>query len=94
MRWQDQGGIGFLAAAPDPDGVVRELDAGKPVYDKARLAVDLSASYRMRLFGDRVRAKFQFNVRNVQASGSLQAVGVNPAGRRSRIASTIRGSLS
>jgi outer membrane receptor protein involved in Fe transport len=81
LRWQDQGGIGFLAAAPDPDGVVRELDANKPVYDKARLAVDLSASYRLRLFGDRVRAKFQLNVRNVQENGSLQAVGVNPDGR-------------
>ena len=61
--------------------MVRELDANKPVYDQARLAVDLSASYRMRLFGDRVRAKFQLNVRNVQESGSLQAVGVNPDGR-------------
>jgi len=28
-----------------------------------------------------VRAKFQLNVRNVQESGSLQAVGVNPDGR-------------
>ena len=35
----------------------------------------------MRLFGDRVRAKFQLNVRNVQENGSLQAVGVNPDGR-------------
>ncbi len=81
LRWQDKGGIGFLAAAPDPDGVVRELDANKPVYDKSRLAADLSASYRLRLFGDRVRAKFQLNVRNVQESGSLQTVGVNPDGR-------------
>ncbi|MSU66435.1 MAG: hypothetical protein EXS38_10110 [Opitutus sp.] len=81
LRWQDKGGIGFLAAAPDPDGVGRELDANKPVYDQARLAVDLSAGYRVRLFGDRVRARFQLNVRNVQESGSLQAVGVNPDGR-------------
>jgi hypothetical protein len=62
-------------------GVVRELDANKPVYDQARLAVDLSASYRRRLFSDRVRAKFRLNVRHVQESGSLQAAGVNPDGR-------------
>jgi len=80
LRWQDKGGIGFLASAPDPDGVVRELDANKPVYDKARLAVDFSASYRLRLFKDRVRAKVQLNVRNVQENGRLQPVGVNPDG--------------
>ena len=74
-----------LSLAPRTTGKIRV---------EVTLPADLSARYRTRLFGDRVRAKFQFNVRNVQESGSLQAVGVNPAGRRSRIASTIRGSLS
>ena len=73
-----------LSLAPRTTGKIRV---------EVTLPADLSARYRTRLFGDRVRAKSQFNVRNVQESGSLQAVGVNPDGRRSRIASTIRGSL-
>ncbi len=80
LRWQDKGGIGFLGKAPEADGVVRELDGNKPVYDKARLAVDLSVGYRLRLFSDRVRARVQLNIRNVMENGRLQAIGVNPDG--------------
>ncbi len=80
LRWEAQGGIGFLGKSPEADGVVRELDANKPVFDKARLAVDLSAGYRLRLFGDRVRARVQLNVRNVLEDGRLQPVAVNPNG--------------
>jgi hypothetical protein len=40
VRWQDKAAIGFLGAAPESDGVVRSLDANKPVYDRARFAVD------------------------------------------------------
>jgi len=82
LRWLDKGGIGFLGKPPEADGVVRELDGSKPVYDKARLAVDLSATYRLRFVRDRVRARVQLNVRNVQEDGRLQAVGVNPNGTR------------
>lgn len=60
---------------------MRQLDRSQPVYDRARLNADLSARYRLRLFGDCVRAKFQLNIRNVQESGRLQAVGVNPDGK-------------
>lgn len=80
LRWEARGGIGFLGKPPEADGVVRELDANKPVYDKARLAVDLSAGYRLRLFNDRVRARVQLNVRKVLEAGRLQAVAVNPNG--------------
>lgn len=82
LRWLDKGGIGFLGKPPEADGVIRELDGSKPVYDKARLAVDLSATYRLRFVRDRVRARVQLNVRNVQEDGRLQAVGVNPNGTR------------
>jgi hypothetical protein len=81
LRWQDKGSIGFLAAAPDADGVVRQLDRTKPVFDDARLAMDLSARYRLILLSNRVRAKIQLNVRNVQENGHLLAVGLNPDGR-------------
>ena len=80
VRWQDQAAIGFLGAAPESDGIVRSLDANKPVYDRARFAVDLSASYGFRLFKDRVRAKVQLNVRDVLENGRLQKVAINPDG--------------
>ena len=80
VRWQDKAAIGFLGAAPESDGIVRSLDANKPVYDRARFAVDLSASYGFRLFRDRVRARVQLNVRNVLENGRLQKVAVNPDG--------------
>ncbi len=79
-RWQDKAVIGFLGAAPEADGVVRSLDANKPVFDRARFAVDLSASYGFRLFRDRVRAKLQLNVRDVLENGRLQKVAINPDG--------------
>lgn len=80
VRWEDKASIGFLGAAPDPDGVVRSLDITKPVYDKARYYVDASAGYNLRLFNDKIRAHIQLNVRNVFERGRLQAIAVNPDG--------------
>ena len=51
--------------------------ANKAVFDRARFAVDLSASYGFRLFRDRVRAKAQLNVRDVLENGRLQKVAIN-----------------
>ena len=59
---------------------MRSLDASKPIYDRARFAVDLSTSYGFRLFKDRVRAKVQLNVRDVLENGRLQRVAINPDG--------------
>ena len=80
VRWQDKAAIGFLGAAPESDGVVRSLDPNKPVYDRARFAVDLSASYGFHLFNDRIRAKVQLNVRDALENGRLQKIGINPDG--------------
>ncbi len=80
-RWASKGAIGYLAGAPDPDGVVRSLDRNKPVYDKAQSSIDLSMSYRTRLFKDRIGARFQLNIRNVTENGSLRGVAVNPNGQ-------------
>ncbi len=81
LRWEDQASIGFFGAAPEADGVIRSLDVNRPVYDKARFYVDLSASYRLRLHKDRIRARIQLNVRNVLENGRLQPVAVNPNGQ-------------
>jgi hypothetical protein len=83
VRWEDQASIGFLGAAPDPDGVIRSLDPNRPVYDKARAYFDFFVSYSMRFNNDRIRARFQLNVRNAFEEGRLQAISVNPDGRPS-----------
>lgn len=80
LRWEDRAIIGYYGAAPDTDGIVRYYDPNRPVWDKARNYIDLLARYNLRLFGDRVRCRLQFNVRNVFEKGRLQAVGVNPDG--------------
>ena len=85
LRWESKASIGFLAAAPETSGVyqgaVLFLDTNKPVWDKARAYVDLSAGYRFRLFSDKVRGRLQLNAQNVFENGHLQTIGVNPDGK-------------
>jgi outer membrane receptor protein involved in Fe transport len=80
-RWASRAVIGYLGAPADPDGIVRKLDRDKPVYDKATGNLDLMVSYNTRMFSNRVRANFQFNIRNATENGRLQGVGVNPDGQ-------------
>lgn len=80
IRWEDRGSIGFYGAAADADGIVRELDPNKPVWDKARYYVDLMAGYDLKLFAGKVRTRLQVNVRNVFEDGRLQPIAVNPDG--------------
>ena len=80
IRWESKASIGFRGAAPDADGIVREYDPTKPVWDKARDYVDLSAGYRLRFYHDRVQCRLQLNVNNVFENGRLQALAVNPDG--------------
>lgn len=80
-RWASKAVIGYLGGLPDADGQVRRLDRSKPVYDKATHNIDLLFTYSTRILSDRVRANFQLNVKNVNESGRLQGVGVNPDGR-------------
>ncbi|MEO7413709.1 MAG: hypothetical protein ABIZ81_10150, partial [Opitutaceae bacterium] len=80
LRWEDRGSIGFLGAAAESDGVVRSLDRNKPVYDSAHTYVDLLVSHRLKMFGDKVSARLQLNVRNAFEGGRLQTIGVNPDG--------------
>jgi len=84
LRWEDKASIGFAGKAPATTGnfagAVLELDGNKPFWDRARFYMDLSAGYRFRLFGDKVRAKAQLNIRNAFEDGRLQKVAVNPDG--------------
>ncbi|WP_414660193.1 TonB-dependent receptor [Horticoccus sp. 23ND18S-11] len=84
VRWESKASIGFLAGAPETSGVfqgaVLFLDTNKPVWDKARAYVDLSAGYRLKLWGDKVRTKVQLNVKNAFEGGRLQPIAINPDG--------------
>lgn len=81
VRWEDKAAIGFLGRPPEADGVIRELDGDRPVYDKARFHFDLSLGYRFKLANDRIRVRTQLNVRDILEDGRLQAVAVDPLGR-------------
>lgn len=81
VRWEDKGSIGFRGAPADADGVIRSLDASKPVYSSANTYVDFFVGHTLRLFHDKVTTRLQLNVRNVFESGRLQTIGVNPDGR-------------
>ncbi len=81
VRWEDQASIGFFGAAPESDGVIRSLNADRPVYDTSRFYFDLSGSYNLRLYKGKIRTRIQLNVRNVLEDGRLQAIAVNPDGR-------------
>jgi len=79
-RYASKGAIGFLAGAPDPDGIVRSLDGTKPVYDKATIKADLLVTYDFRFNHNKVRGRVQLNVRDALENGRLQRIAVNPDG--------------
>lgn len=81
-RWEDSAIIGYLGAEADPDGVIRQLDADKPVYSGEEFHVDLWASYSMPIMSDKATLKFQLNVRDVLEDGDLQPIAVNPDGQK------------
>jgi hypothetical protein len=81
FRWASKGAIGYYAAAPDADGIIRRLDANRPFYDKPVTNIDAWLSYTTRLFRDKIRTSFQLNVANLTESGHLQGIAVNPDGR-------------
>jgi outer membrane receptor protein involved in Fe transport len=84
FRWESKASIGFGAAPAETSGPYRGtvlfLDNNKPYWDKPRAYFDLSAGYKFKLWGDKIRAKAQLNIRDVLENGRLQAVGVNPDG--------------
>ena len=80
VRWEGRASVGYYGAAPDSDGIVRNYDPNRPIWDKARYYVDLSTGYNLRLFKDRMRARIQFNVKDALENGRLQAVAYNPDG--------------
>ncbi len=81
LRWTDKGSIGFYGLGYDPSkdltlpaNKILQLDPNRPIYSPAETYIDLFASYRTKLFRDKIRANFQLNVKNVgENGGRLQA---------------------
>lgn len=79
IRWEDKGAIGYYGQQQLP-AVITDLDASRPIYDKANFYFDAFVGYRMRLWNNKVGANFQLNVRNLQEKGHLQPIGAYPDG--------------
>ena len=80
FRWEDKASIGYYGMPPDPDGIVRDFDPNRPIWDRSRYYINVHAGYNLRLFNDKVRARVQLNVNDIFAQQRLQAVAVNPDG--------------
>ena len=82
VRWESKGAIGYYGVPINGDiHAATQLDPNRPIYDKAHAYFDGFATYTTRLYNDKVRARFQLNVRNIQESKAhLQAVGAYPNG--------------
>lgn len=72
-RYESKASIGFLGD-PDADGIYRTFDVNRSIYDKGHINLDAGVSYRTKLWGDKVSANFQLNVRNLNESGRLQPI--------------------
>jgi hypothetical protein len=79
IRWEDKGAIGYYGLQSLP-ATITQLDASRPIYDKAHYYFDFMVGYKTKLWADKVLASFQFNVRNIQEHGRLQPIGAFPDG--------------
>ncbi|ATC63715.1 TonB-dependent receptor [Nibricoccus aquaticus] len=81
VRYASKGSIGFYGKGytegmnlRSPANQILELDTNRPIYSPAETYVDLFVSYNTKLFNDKVKARFQLNVKNVtEDGGGLQA---------------------
>jgi hypothetical protein len=79
LRWQSPVGIGYYGIK-DSTGVYTDLNPNNPVYSKARLHADAFINYQTRLWRDKVGARFQLNVVDLQENGRLEPLAVYPDG--------------
>jgi hypothetical protein len=81
VRYASKGSLGFYGLGytegmdlTDPANKILELDTNRPIYSEAETYVDLFVAYNTKLFGDKVKARFQLNVKNAfEDGGDLQA---------------------
>lgn len=82
VRWESKAAIGYYGVPVDGSyEAAITLDPNRPIYDKANTYFDAFVSYSTKLYRDKIPAKFQLNVRNIQESKArLQPVGAYPNG--------------
>jgi hypothetical protein len=76
LRWSSKGSIGFYGLGYDPSkdltlpaNKILQLDSNRPIYAPVETYIDLFVGYNTKLFHDKVLARFQLNVKNVQEDG-------------------------
>jgi hypothetical protein len=79
VRWESKGGIGYYGVQQFPASIT-DLDANRPVWDKAHTYVDMFVAYRTKVWAKKIGTTVQLNVRNVGENGRLQPVGAYPNG--------------
>jgi hypothetical protein len=80
VRYESKGSIGYYGVETYP-AVITRLDPNQPIWDEERYYFDAFASYKTKMFADKVTATFRLNVRNLQEDGRLQAIGAFPNGQ-------------
>ncbi len=77
IRYESQGAIGYYGIPVGGDiSAATSYDPNRPIYQKGNTYFDAFVQYRMKMFKDKVNARFQLNGRNLQDSNTrLQAVG-------------------
>mgnify|MGYP001553585485 CR=1 FL=1 len=82
LRWESKGAIGYYGIPINGDySIATAFDPNRPIYAKANTYVDAFVTYSTRFFGDKVRARFQLNARNLQEwKAHLEPVGAYPDG--------------
>jgi hypothetical protein len=82
LRWESKGAIGYYGIPVNGDiTLATAYDSNRPIYVKANTYVDAFVTYNTRLFHDKVRARFQLNVRNLQEwKAHLTPVATDPNG--------------
>ena len=91
LRWADKAAIGFYGLEYDsnatyntttnPMPTITALDANRPIYTPAEKYIDLFITYKTKMFRDKIRATYQFNVKNVgEKGGGLLPVQAFPDG--------------
>ncbi len=76
LRYSSKGSIGFYGLGYTdgldltlPANRILQLDPNRPIYSPSDTYVDRFVTYGTKMFGDKVRARFQLNVKNVGESG-------------------------
>ncbi len=82
LRYESKGAIGYYGIPINGDiTIATNFDPNRPIYSKANVYADAFATYSTRLFRDKVRTRFQLNVRNLHEwKPHLLAVGAYPDG--------------